>query len=75
MGWTADVIIELLDDWVMEVAETRPRPTRDPDGQEIDVHDAVLRARRRHTESASDAGTVAPADHGGGDGLNPPQSG
>ena len=72
MGWTTDEIVDLLDDdWVIEVAESRPRPMRDPDGREIDVHDAVLRARRRLREPAKDPGTVVPADHGQGDGLSP----
>jgi hypothetical protein len=34
------------DRWDILVAEARPRLVDDPDGREITVHDAVLRARR-----------------------------
>ena len=48
MGWTAAEIVESLDeDWTIEVAEARPRPAIDPEGREITIHDAVVRARRR----------------------------
>lgn len=33
--------------WDVVVAATRPRPAVDPDGQEITIADAVVRARRR----------------------------
>ncbi|HEX6521733.1 MAG TPA: FAD-dependent oxidoreductase [Streptosporangiaceae bacterium] len=46
-GWTADeVAAELGEGWTIEVAEARPRPATDPDGREVTIHDAVLRARR-----------------------------
>jgi 2-polyprenyl-3-methyl-5-hydroxy-6-metoxy-1,4-benzoquinol methylase len=35
------------DRWDIAVAEARPLPATDPDGHEITVHDAVLRARKR----------------------------
>jgi len=47
MGWTADEVADALGDgWTIVVAEARPRPTTDPEGREITIHDAVLRARR-----------------------------
>jgi SAM-dependent methyltransferase len=47
VGWTApDLAAWLGDGWIIEVAESRPRPATDPDGREVTVHDAVLRARR-----------------------------
>jgi protein-L-isoaspartate O-methyltransferase len=50
MGWTADeVAAGLSDGWVIQAAEARPRLATDPDGREVTIHDAVLRARRaRH---------------------------
>ena len=33
--------------WDILVAETRPRPATDPQGQQTTIHDAVLRARKR----------------------------
>ncbi len=33
--------------WDILVAEARPRRVSDPEGQEVTIHDAVLRARRR----------------------------
>jgi SAM-dependent methyltransferase len=46
-GWTAaDVAGALGDGWIIEVAETRPRPPTNHDGREITIHDAVLRAHR-----------------------------
>ena len=34
--------------WEVLVAEARPRPAHEHEGEHITVHDAVLRARRRH---------------------------
>jgi len=50
MGWTAEeVAAGLSDGWVIEVAEARPRLATDPDGNQVTIHDSVLRARRaRH---------------------------
>jgi 2-polyprenyl-3-methyl-5-hydroxy-6-metoxy-1,4-benzoquinol methylase len=46
MGWApAEVADSLGNGWIIEVAEARPRPARDPDGKQITVHDAILRAR------------------------------
>jgi len=45
--WTADeAAASLGDGWVIEVAEARPRLATDPDGRQVTIHDAVLRARR-----------------------------
>jgi len=33
--------------WDVLVTDTRARPTTDPDGREITIRDAVLRARKR----------------------------
>jgi SAM-dependent methyltransferase len=46
---TVSEIAQLLerDVWDVEVAEARPRPGTDPDGREVTLHDAVVRARRR----------------------------
>jgi thioredoxin reductase/SAM-dependent methyltransferase len=43
----------LLDpaEWQVEVAEARPRRAVDPEGREVDIADAVLRARRRSTRA------------------------
>jgi thioredoxin reductase/protein-L-isoaspartate O-methyltransferase len=47
MGWTADEIATSLGNgWTVEVSEARPRRATDPEGREITIHDAVLRARR-----------------------------
>jgi SAM-dependent methyltransferase len=35
------------DRWEIVTAEARPRQATDPDGREVTIHDAVLRARRR----------------------------
>ncbi|WP_431879505.1 class I SAM-dependent methyltransferase [Amycolatopsis sacchari] len=40
------VAARLGDGWEIQVAETRPRTTTDPGGEEVTVGDAVLRARR-----------------------------
>jgi membrane-associated phospholipid phosphatase/protein-L-isoaspartate O-methyltransferase len=46
-GWTtADVAAALSADWTIESAASRPRQAAGPDGDEITIHDAVLRARR-----------------------------
>lgn len=46
-GWTAgEVAAALGEGWTIEAAESRPRQAKDPDGEEITIHDAVLRARR-----------------------------
>jgi SAM-dependent methyltransferase len=47
--FTAEQIGDSLDpdQWDVLVADARPRPASDPDGQEITIHDAVLRARKR----------------------------
>jgi thioredoxin reductase/trans-aconitate methyltransferase len=47
MGWTASELAAALGQgWMIETAEARPRRATDPDGREVTVHDAVLRARR-----------------------------
>lgn len=47
MGWSApEVAAGLGEGWTVEVAEARPRPGRDHEGNEVTVHDSVLRARR-----------------------------
>jgi SAM-dependent methyltransferase len=47
--FTAEELAESLDPdtWDVIVAESRPRSAKDPDGREVTIHDAVLRARRR----------------------------
>jgi SAM-dependent methyltransferase len=46
--YTADEVARLLDDsWKIVVNEARPRPATTPDGVEVTIHDAVLRATRR----------------------------
>jgi SAM-dependent methyltransferase len=47
--FTAEEIADSLDpeQWDVLVADTRPRSASDPEGQEITIHDAVLRARKR----------------------------
>lgn len=49
MYYTAEEAAESLDpdQWDILVADARPRPASDPEGQEVTIHDAVLRARRR----------------------------
>jgi hypothetical protein len=46
-GWTsAEVAAVLGDDWTIEASEARPRQATGPDGDEITINDAILRARR-----------------------------
>lgn len=46
-GWTAEEVAATLDDgWTIETAQARPRQAAAPDGDEVTIHDAVLRARR-----------------------------
>jgi hypothetical protein len=46
-GWTAgEVAAALGEGWTVEVAESRPRRAAGPDGEEVTLHDAILRARR-----------------------------
>jgi protein-L-isoaspartate O-methyltransferase len=46
-GWTAqEVAATLGDGWTIEVTESRPRRAAGPDGEEVTIHDAILRARR-----------------------------
>ncbi|MFC4017755.1 FAD-dependent oxidoreductase [Micromonospora sp. GCM10011542] len=49
MMYTAEEVAGSLDParWEVLVAEARPRTSTDPEGREITLHDAVLRARRR----------------------------
>jgi SAM-dependent methyltransferase len=49
MYFTADELATSLPpaEWEVLVAEARPRPAKVHEGEEITVHDAVLRARRR----------------------------
>ena len=47
MGWTAGELAGTLGaGWQVEVAEARARSAKDPEGREVTIHDAVLRARR-----------------------------
>src|SRR3954451_7728716 len=47
MAWTADEVAESIGPgWVVEVAESRPRPAADPDGRHTTTVDVVVRARR-----------------------------
>ena len=47
MNWTVeDLATTLGPGWEIETCEARPRPARHPDGHEVTIHDAVLRARR-----------------------------
>jgi hypothetical protein len=47
-GWTAGELADSLGDgWTIEIAEARPRQATDPDGRQVTIHDAVVRARRR----------------------------
>lgn len=46
-AWTAqEVAATLGEDWTIEAAESRPRQAAGPDGEEVTIHDAILRARR-----------------------------
>jgi tRNA A58 N-methylase Trm61 len=46
-GWTAQEVAATLGaGWTVEVAESRPRQAAGPDGEQITINDAVLRARR-----------------------------
>jgi hypothetical protein len=46
-GWTTDEVAAALDDgWTIEVAEARARQFTMPDGDEVTIRDAILRARR-----------------------------
>jgi hypothetical protein len=46
--YTADDVADLLDgSWTVVVNEARPRTATTPDGVEVTIHDAVLRAHRR----------------------------
>jgi 16S rRNA G1207 methylase RsmC len=47
-GWTVEEVAAALGEgWTIEVAEARPRQATGPDGNEVTIHDAILRARRR----------------------------
>ena len=46
-GWTPEEVAATLgENWTIEAAEARPRQAVGPDGDEVTIHDAVLRARR-----------------------------
>jgi thioredoxin reductase/2-polyprenyl-3-methyl-5-hydroxy-6-metoxy-1,4-benzoquinol methylase len=46
-GWTTEEVAAALGEgWTIETAEVRPRQALGPDGEEVTIHDAVLRARR-----------------------------
>ena len=46
-GWTAEEVAATLGEgWTIETAGARPRQAVGADGDEITIHDAVLRARR-----------------------------
>jgi 2-polyprenyl-3-methyl-5-hydroxy-6-metoxy-1,4-benzoquinol methylase len=46
-GWAADEVAATLGEgWTIEAAEARPRRAAGPDGDEVTIHDAVLRATR-----------------------------
>lgn len=46
-GWAAeDVAGALGEGWTIEAAEARPRQATSPDGDEVTIHDTILRARR-----------------------------
>lgn len=49
MYFTAEEVAGSLDpgQWDILVADARPRPARGSEGQEVTIHDAVLRARRK----------------------------
>jgi hypothetical protein len=46
--FTAEQVADSLDpdQWDILVADARPRPASDPDGQKLTIHDAVVRARK-----------------------------
>jgi|tagenome__1003787_1003787.scaffolds.fasta_scaffold20570600_1 hypothetical protein len=57
-GWTPDDVAAVLGEgWVIEVAAARPRQATTPDGDEVTINDAILRARR----ASAVAGGVAVA--------------
>jgi 2-polyprenyl-3-methyl-5-hydroxy-6-metoxy-1,4-benzoquinol methylase len=46
-GWRAEEVAATLGQgWTIEAAEIRPRQAAGPEGDEVTIHDAVLRARR-----------------------------
>jgi hypothetical protein len=47
--FTAEDIARSLDpaQWDILVADARPRPATDPEGHEVTIRDAILRARKR----------------------------
>jgi SAM-dependent methyltransferase len=46
-GWTPDDVAAALGaGWIIEATEARPRQATGPDGDEITINDAILRARR-----------------------------
>ena len=46
-GWAPDEVAAAIGDgWTIEAAEARPRQATGPDGDEITISDAILRARR-----------------------------
>jgi hypothetical protein len=49
MFFTAEQLAADLDPavWEVQVCDARPRPATDPDGHDVTIRDAVLRARRR----------------------------
>jgi hypothetical protein len=49
LSFTAEEVADSLDqgEWEVLVADARPRPASDPEGREVTIHDAVLRARKR----------------------------
>jgi SAM-dependent methyltransferase len=49
-GWSTDEVAAAIGDgWIIEVADARPRRATGPDGEEVTINDAVLRARREET--------------------------
>jgi SAM-dependent methyltransferase len=51
--YTAEDVAELLDDsWAVVVSDARPRSARTPDGVEVTIHDAVLRATRERAPAS-----------------------
>jgi hypothetical protein len=49
MLFTPEQLVAELDprEWDVLLAESRPRQTRDPEGREVTIDDALLKARRR----------------------------
>jgi thioredoxin reductase/trans-aconitate methyltransferase len=46
-GWAAEHVAAALDDeWQVDTCEARPRTVTDPHGDQVTIHDAVLRAHR-----------------------------